>query len=349
MRRRSLLLVLCSVVTSMGAVQRTPNFVIHAPTPQIASQVAHYAEQYRREKAMQWLGEEMPNWPHPCPLHVTVTMEPPSGATTFTFGQGQILSMRMEIKGPLDRLLSSVLPHEITHTVFAHHFRCPLPRWADEGGSVLSEDDVERERHDKLVRNILNQGRQIRMRTLLSLKEYPAQVHCLYAQGFSITEFLVKRSDRRTFLNFVGHGMRQGWDSAVQTFYRHRNIEEMEEAWLAYLRDGRRIPDVQLARNQRSPQTATPAGTIVRLTLPPVPPLDPAPLARGAMPTPEQIGQRFGERALQASPTGFSGAPVATGTWQQTNPSRPVTPQVILGPPLFDPAPTPPSPPGFPR
>ncbi len=51
----------------------------------------------------------------------------------------------MNIEGPLDRLLSSVLPHEITHTVFAHYFRTPVPRWADEGGSVLSEDDLERQ------------------------------------------------------------------------------------------------------------------------------------------------------------------------------------------------------------
>src|SRR5207245_7454617 len=128
MKRRSLLLVLASVVASMGAMQRSSNFVVHAPTPQIAAQVAQYAEHYRKEKALLWLGSEMPPWPQPCPLHVTVTMEPPSGATTFTFGHNQVLSMRMEIKGPLDRLLSSVLPHEITHTVFAYHFRCPVPR-----------------------------------------------------------------------------------------------------------------------------------------------------------------------------------------------------------------------------
>ena len=42
----------------------------------------------------------------------------------------------------MERMLHSVLPHEMTHTVFAHHFRYPVPRWADEGGSVLSEDDA---------------------------------------------------------------------------------------------------------------------------------------------------------------------------------------------------------------
>src|SRR5262249_42970252 len=65
MRRRTIFLVLTSVLASMGATQRTPNFVVTAPTPQIATQVGQYAEQYRREKAQLWLGEEMPQWPQP--------------------------------------------------------------------------------------------------------------------------------------------------------------------------------------------------------------------------------------------------------------------------------------------
>ena len=48
---------------------------------------------------------------------------------------------RCRSKGPASALKNSVLPHEVTHTVFAHHFRQPVPRWADEGGSVYSEDD----------------------------------------------------------------------------------------------------------------------------------------------------------------------------------------------------------------
>ena len=48
-----------------------------------------------------------------------------------------------QITGPKERLLNSVLPHEITHTVFAHYFKQPVPRWADEGGAVLSEDEIE--------------------------------------------------------------------------------------------------------------------------------------------------------------------------------------------------------------
>src|SRR5262249_38272150 len=148
-RRRLAAVVLVALFASMGASHRTTNFLVHAPTPQIAQQVGQYAEHYRRQKAVEWLGHEMPNWPQPCPLYVQVAMDGPSGATSFIFHpQGGVSSMKMEIRGPLERLLNSVLPHEVTHTVFAYYFRCPVPRWADEGGSVLSEDEVELERHD---------------------------------------------------------------------------------------------------------------------------------------------------------------------------------------------------------
>lgn len=337
MMRRNLVLVLIGVLFSMGASHRTPNFIVHAPDAQMAQQVGQYAEHYRSEKAQLWLGREMPAWPQPCPLYVTISMDGPSGATSFNFGQGGVLGMRMEINGPYDRLLASVLPHEITHTVFAHHFRTPVPRWADEGGSVLSEDDLERDRHDKLVRQILNQGRQIPLRRLLMLKEYPREVICLYAQGFSLADFLVKRGDRRTFLNFVGHGMHYGWDAAVQVYYQHRTVEELEEAWLQYLRDTRRTQDMQLAQNQ-GPAPTAPAGRLVRLTAPPVQPLPAQPVVRGVAPSPDQLGQRFGDSHLPRPgylPTYAPqpANPPMTG-WQ---PATPPPVPVQLGAPQFGP------------
>src|SRR5262249_56966796 len=101
----------------------------------------------------------------PCPGDGKVTMNGAGGATSFAFDNGRVLGQHMTIEGSLDRLLASVLPHEITHTVFAYYFRRPLPRWADEGGAVLSEDDAERNRHDMLCRQILNTpGRAIPLR-----------------------------------------------------------------------------------------------------------------------------------------------------------------------------------------
>jgi hypothetical protein len=294
----------------MAAQYRTTNFFVNASDAQTAKQVGDYAEHYRKEKAIMWLGQEMPPWPQPCPLYVTVNMEGPSGATSFQFGQGRVMGMKMEIQGPLDRLLASVLPHEVTHTVFAFYFKQPVPRWADEGGSVLSEDDVERDRHDRLTRQILNRGQQIPMRKLFALKEYPPQVMCLYAEGFSMSDYLVRRSDYKTFLHFVGHGMQHGWDSAVQSFYGHRSVEELEEAWLKHLRETRRggpsqpsSPPAQVAsaNNQRPPQGQTTGRPIVRLTAPQAQGFDGQPVFRGQ--SPDQPSQGFGPPPTPPTPS----------------------------------------------
>src|SRR5262249_44277601 len=130
--RPSVMIVLAGALASLGASYRTQNFVVEASTPQFAQQIGQYAEHYRRQKAQQWLGQEMPTWGQPCPLRVTVSMNGSGGATSFAFDNGRILSMDMHIEGAPDRLLVSVLPHEVTHTVFAYYFRTPMPRWADE-------------------------------------------------------------------------------------------------------------------------------------------------------------------------------------------------------------------------
>jgi hypothetical protein len=201
----------------------------------------------------------------------------------------------MNIEGSMDRLLVSVLPHEVTHTVFAFYYRTPVPRWADEGGAVLSEDDIERNRHDMLCRQILNAGRQIPLRRLFSLRDYPGDVMCLYAEGFSVANYLVSISGRPTFLAFVAHGMNYGWDSAVQTYYRYQNVEELEQAWLAYLRQTKRQPTI-LAQNT-VPSGAGQAGQmVVRQTNPPAQPslASSGPVFRGQSPGTEENG-RFGD------------------------------------------------------
>ena len=293
MARRPLIsFLLVAAFFSLGAAHRTQNFVVEAATPEIARQVGEYAEKYRREKAQLWLGREMPPWPQPCPLKVTVTGNGSGGATSFAFDNGQVLGQRMHIEGTLDRLLASVLPHEVTHTVFAFHFRQPVPRWADEGGSVLSEDEQERRRHDLLVRRIINDGRMIPLRRLFSLREYPSDVMALYAQGFSVSEFLVSRSSRPAFLNFVYAGMAQGWDQAARTHYRFNSVEELEQAWIHYLRSPKQAPPAQVGSAGATLRSPSAEQVVVRQSAPPAQSLADAasarPVYRGQSPGPEE-------------------------------------------------------------
>ncbi len=283
-----------------GAAGRvaTENFVVDAPTKELARTFGEAAEKYRREKALDWLGKEMPAWPARCPLVVEVTPDQTGGETTFEFGpvgggRTGVTSQRMRIFGDVPRLLASVLPHEVTHTVFAYKFGRPVPRWADEGGSVLSENDDERYKHDVKCRELLNRGHAISLNVLFRMKEYPRDTHTLYAQGYSVCQFLVDRGGadgRKKFLDFVGVGLQndnRNWAEAAQV-YGYDSPDDMQLDWIQALQKS--VPQ-RVARG-------TQAGGAVALTsnrgpetrLSPVgfPILEPPLTARGATPGAER-------------------------------------------------------------
>ena len=287
--RPSLALVLAGALASLGASYQTQNFVVEAPDAAFAKQVGDWAEYYRRTKAIEWIGQEMRPWGQRCPVRVTVTMNGSGGATEFAFDRGAILSINMHIEGKPDRLIASVLPHEVTHTVLAYYYRTPVPRWADEGGSVLSEDEQERHTHDQMVRQILQSSRRaIPLRRLFSLKEYPPDVMVLYAEGYSVTNFLVSQSSRPVFLAFVAQGMQNdnnNWDAALRAHYRYQSVEELERAWVQYIRTDRQQA-TQLASNGGRGAASPTSRVVVRQTAPPAQPLleEPQPIYRGQAP-----------------------------------------------------------------
>jgi hypothetical protein len=243
-------------IASAAHTYTTTNFVVTAPDDALAKRFGEMAEYYRKEKALEGLGQEMPAWPQRCPISVRIRENGAGGATSFTFtgdpNHGAVSSQQMEIFGPVRQLLNSVLPHEVTHTVFAHHFGRPVPRWADEGGSVLSENDEERTSHDIRCRELLNQGKAFRLNVLFRMVDYPQDMIVLYAEGYSICAYLVERGGggregRRKLLQFLAlgmqgstpksHGTVESWNSAAQRVYGSDTSDALEGQWIDALKN----------------------------------------------------------------------------------------------------------------
>jgi hypothetical protein len=226
----------------MGARWATPNFVVETADPQLCRQIGETAEVLRREMAIAWLGKPMPDWSSPCPMNVKVGPQlGAGGATTFLFDRGEVYGWRMDIQGSAQRVLDSVLPHEITHMVFASHFRCPLPRWADEGGATSVEHISERQKHMKMLVQFLHTNHGIAFNQMFAMKDYPQPewVLPLYAQGYSLAEFLIEQGGRPQFLTFLGEGLRNDdWTAAVDHVYGYHDLGELQNRWLAWVRDG---------------------------------------------------------------------------------------------------------------
>lgn len=246
------------VLVSLGASYRTPNFVVTAPTQQIAEQVGQQAEKYRHDLAIEWLGKPMPNWARPCPVTVQIGANlGAGGVTSFVFDRGEVFGWQMNIQGPLDRAVDSVLPHEVTHTIFASHFRRPLPRWADEGGCTTVEHESERYKQQKLLVQFLQTGRGIPFSQMFVMKEYPRDILPLYAQGHSLSSLLIAKGGKRKFLDYIGEGLdTDDWVATTKKFYGFESLGQLQETWLAWVRNGSPAvnadPEVLLVSNESS-------------------------------------------------------------------------------------------------
>lgn len=232
--------ILAAAIASMGASYRTPNFIVEAPSQQMAQQIGQTAEKYRRELAVEWLGKSMPNWSQPCPITAQVGDHlGAGGATSFVFEHGDVFGWRMTIQGSLVRILDSVLPHEVTHTIFATHFRRPLPRWADEGACTTVEHPSEKQKQHTMLIEFLHTNRGIAFNRMFAMKEYPHDVMPLYSQGYSVARFLVAQGGKRKFLDFLADGMAdENWSRATRKYYGIQNLDTLQHTWLAWVRQG---------------------------------------------------------------------------------------------------------------
>jgi hypothetical protein len=255
---------------------RTTNFIVSAPTDAMAKQIGDAAEQFRRELAIDWLGKEMPAWAQPCPITAQVADNlGAGGATSFLFEKGEVYGWRMTIQGSLERILDSVLPHEVTHTVFATHFRQPLPRWADEGACTTVEHPSERGKQQIMLVDFLRTGRGIPFSKMFAMREYPQDVMPLYSQGYSLAKFLIYQGGKHKFLAFVGDGMTdENWTRAIGQHYGFHDLGQLQNSWLDWVRQGSPplqpapsdaadVPQLLANTNSRPAPTIRPASNIL--------------------------------------------------------------------------------------
>jgi len=262
---------LLAVISSLGAAYRTTNFVVHAPTPQMAKEIGDAAEVFRHDLALEWLGHELPAWVQPCPITADVSPHKGSGgATSFMFERGTPYGWRMNIQGPHQRIMDSVLPHEVTHTIFATHFGRPLPRWADEGACTTVEHTTERTKQEHmLIRFLTTQphSRGIAFNRMFVMKEYPHDILPLYAQGYSVARYLIGQGGKRKFVDYVGEGMlTKNWSAATKKYYEYASLGALQASWLAWVGNG--SPDHLAVKQDDSVQVTSATAPAASETLP---------------------------------------------------------------------------------
>jgi hypothetical protein len=241
------ILTIQSLVAAAGRPQtsvRSEHFIVSAPSRELAEEICQAAETYRHDLAIEWLGQELPPWREPCPIEAHVHPQlGAGGVTSFMFDRGQPWGWTMSIQGSRERVLDSVLPHEITHTIFATHFGRPLPRWADEGACTTVESTVEKSKQDKFLIQFLTTDRGIPFNQMFAMKNYPADILPLYSQGYSLARYLIQQGGKRKFVNYVGEGMQtNNWTATTKKHYGFTSLSDLQVTWVEWVRSG--SPDI---------------------------------------------------------------------------------------------------------
>ncbi|MDR0522742.1 MAG: hypothetical protein LBH00_12950 [Planctomycetaceae bacterium] len=257
-RMLMLLLVLFAATdAASGACYETDNFIVDASSAELARRFGDAAEQCRSDLAQLWLGKKLPDWSAKCPVKIHADENlGAGGVTSFVFENGEVFDWKMEIQGSPQRILDSVLPHEITHMVFASHFRKPLPRWLDEGAATSVEHRTEKERYRRKLRLFLREDvrKGIPLNQMILLKDYPADPIPLYAQSFSVVEYLLEKGEQLNTLpphaehctehqrlvrfaeSVMQTAMKPGdWKAALQQHYGIDSLGDLQTSWLRWV------------------------------------------------------------------------------------------------------------------
>ncbi|WP_286177429.1 hypothetical protein [Stieleria mannarensis] len=318
---------------------RTQNFLVHAPTQELAESVARHAEKFRDELAVYWLGKPLPPWSTPCPIEVVCGPHMAAqGATTYN--RSPVGNFQMRVIGSRERILDSVLPHEVTHTVMATHFGRPLPRWADEGICTTVEHSAERNKHEVKLREYLSNRRGIPMNRLFLLTEYPSDMLPMYAQGYSVCRFLIEQSGPRQFIEFLeGYMESSSWTANVQAHYGYESLKQLQDQWLAWVAQGSGPVESFVSTRSKASQSlaaATPAASSGRLA-------DPRSLALSGPAAPSEASSSWYQRRRQqtalgqiASADSPASAPVSDPGTASTPAPQASTPRPIGPPSVID-------------
>lgn len=222
---------------TVNAPARTQNFISNDPS------IVELAEQYRRQQAIEWFGQELPTWNTPCVIEVRRGIRQ-GGATHFEHANSGVIITRMMVSGADEHEIKEVvLPHEVFHSVIHTFIQKPIPRWCDEGVSDLQCSDRARNRDKQMLFKALQDDRGLPLSTMLNSKRYPNDMLMVYWQGQSLCEFFVNKYGKLDFTNFIRYAAQQeangiGWEKTIVAYYSYPDLQTLQNDWLAWVRNG---------------------------------------------------------------------------------------------------------------
>ena len=204
--------------------------------PNLLAKIAQDAEVYYRELTHQWFEQEPVAFAKLCGIDVQIAPHDGRSSTTYTFNaDGKVDGAMMHLQGRTESI-QGMLRHEVMHLVMAAQFKVPLPRWIDEGISMLQESDGVPERFRKRIADARKNDTLFPLSELFAMKEYPKDANLMYAQACMIVDWLISRGGKRKLAaclqSVESDVMTNQLPAAIVAAYGFESLADLEAQWL---------------------------------------------------------------------------------------------------------------------
>ena len=242
----------CSLVCLVGAatlraqgLAHNKNYIVLTADQQLAEDVLQSAQQFREQLANRWFGKPLPTGAGRTIIHIEVARDGQDRGLTWLIDSPQRKHHKVWLVTNQDRATGSTLQHEILHTLFATRYPEGLPAWIDEGAASLCDDAERFDIRRRVIDSFVRTGNWPDLRRTLNASTISKTNREAYSVAATVTQFLLTRGDRSKFLKFAVTGRNEGWDVALRQHYGMRGIDQLQQAWQQWARQGRQVAAVR--------------------------------------------------------------------------------------------------------
>jgi len=246
-----LLPLLLPGLANAAGMAHDENFVVISPThrsraesEQYAAEVLAAANRFRREVALEWLGEEIPSGLGRTVLHVQFAPDRDQGKTWAIdpnwkrAGGTRVDNRRMHnvfLETSPELATGSTLKHEITHVILATRYPERLAAWIEEGIASRYDDPGRHAKYQDLLQWFVRTGNWPDLGLIVSQENISPDDAEAYAVASSVVDFLLSRGDNATLLEFAADARTQGWDHSLEQHYQLNGVADLSNRWRTWL------------------------------------------------------------------------------------------------------------------
>jgi hypothetical protein len=245
----AMVVLACAASVSRSAgVARSENFSVYVPdhptrqqAQQFAERLLERAQQFRREIAVEWLGEELPAGAGKTIIYVEYSDVEDFGLTWAKDGPERHYHTIWLHTSP-QSATGETLKHEIAHSVFATKYPHPnrLPSWVEEGIASRYDNHIRSGARAQLLRFWGRTGRAAQLAPILESTDLKSFDENSYAAATSLVSFLLARGGERVLMRFAEDGQRSGWNAALHSHYGIESMQQLQSDWQGWLAEGAR-------------------------------------------------------------------------------------------------------------